>query len=194
VFPLACPESSSYAKRRPRRGMKTGARSPARTFFGWKATGPGTGIIGNGFEAIGIVLRDPRPSGCQATGIAARTAGFGSMATGLIAMTATVTLIGMTIVIAMIIMPRRHRHPRCGAIKTGRLRHIAKRFPLLPVRIFSGCKAIGYGRIAGFGFMVTTSTGAMTGTGTKAVMSTTPKAGSGLRAAGGSRIRPIGPI
>jgi hypothetical protein len=169
--------------------MKTEVHLPARTFFGWKATGHGTETIGNGFEAIGIVVRDPRPSGCLAIGIAAMTAGFGSRAIGL---TATVMLTGMIIVIAMIIMA--HRHPRCGSIKTGRPNPIAKRFPLLPARIFSGCEAIGYGRIAGSGFMATTSTNAMIETGTKAVMSTTRKGGSGLKAAGGSRIGPIGPI
>jgi hypothetical protein len=184
VFPSACPESSSYAKLRLRRGMKTEDRSPARTFSGWKGTGHGTETNGCGSGAIGIVLRDPRQSGCQATGIAAMTAGFGSMATGLIAMTATVMLIGTIIVIAMIIMPRRHRHPRRGSIKTGRPSHIAKRFPLLPVRIFSGCEDIGYGRIAGSGFMATTSTSAMIETGTTAVMSTTRRDGSGLKAAG----------
>jgi hypothetical protein len=175
VFPSACLESSSFTKPRLRRGMKTEARSPARTFSGWKAAGHGTEIIGCGSGAIGIAGRDPRPSGWQATGIAMTTAGFGSMAIGSIGMTATIMRIGM------ITMPHHHRQ---WSIKTGRPRPIAKKFPLLPARTFSGCEAIGYGMIAGSGFMGTTSTSAMTGTGTKAVMSTALKGGSGLKATG----------
>jgi hypothetical protein len=152
-------------------------------------TGHGTKTVGCGSEAIGIAGRDPRHTGCQATGIAVTTAMYGSRAVGLIAMT---EIIMLTVMIIMHLLPR-HRQ-RKWSCKTGRPSRMPKKFRLLPARTFSGPEAIGYGTIAGSGFMVTTSTGAMTGTGTKAVMSTALKGGFGLKAAGGSRIGLIGPM
>jgi hypothetical protein len=155
--------------------MKTEAHSPARTFSGWMVTGHGTKTVGCGSEAIGIAVRDPRRSGCQATGIAVTTAMCGSKAAG-------------KIVILIRVMYRHPRHrqdrPRKWSYRTGHPSHMLKKFPLLPARTLSGYEAIGYGTIAGSGFMVTTSTVAMTGNGTKAVMSTALKDGFGLKAAG----------
>jgi len=62
--------------------MKTGAHSQARIFSGWKADGHGTETVGCGSEAIGIAGRDPRQSGCRATGIAAMKVTYGSKAVG----------------------------------------------------------------------------------------------------------------
>lgn len=80
------------------------------------------------------------------------TAGFGSMAIGLIAMTGMIapvvktgmigivmtTLIVMIVVIATIILVHRHPRARKWANETGYPSRIAKTFPLPPARTFSG--------------------------------------------------------
>jgi hypothetical protein len=106
--------------------MKTEARLPARTLSGWTAIGDETETNGCGSGAIGTTVRDPRPSGCPATGIAAMTAGFGSMAVG-------------KIVTMIMIMLRHHRHRfRKSMCKTDHPRNMSKKFHLLPARTFSG--------------------------------------------------------